>query len=75
MSFTECIERNPSMSNEYELSYTVKGVGGIQRTRLESSSEQNARELVRAQYGTQNVLIISGRQTRFGDRRDERDRR
>jgi hypothetical protein len=62
------------MSNEYELSFTVKGVGGIQRTRVESSSEQTARDLVRAQYGTKDVTIISGHQTRFGDRKDDERR-
>lgn len=62
------------MSNEYELTFTVRGVGGIQRERTESSSEQNARDLLRAKYGERSVQIISGRQTRFGDRRDD-DRR
>jgi hypothetical protein len=59
------------MSSEYELTFTVKGVGGIQRTRVDSPSEQTARDLVRAQYGTREVQIVSGRQTRFGDRRDD----
>lgn len=60
------------MSNEYELAFTVKGVAGIQRERVETSSEFTARDLLRAKYGEHNVQIISGRQTRFGDRDDER---
>jgi hypothetical protein len=58
------------MSNEYELTFTVRGVAGIQRERLESSSEQTSRDLLRAKY---QVQIISGRQTRFGERDDRRD--
>ena len=62
------------MSNEYELTFTVKGVAGIQRDRSEASSEQTARDLLRARYGgSEQVQIISGRQTRFGDRDDRRD--
>ena len=59
------------MSNEYELSFTVKGVGGVIKERSESASETNSRELLRAKYGKE-VQIISGRQTRFGERDDDR---
>ena len=58
------------MSNEYELTFTVQGVGGIQRERVEAASEFTARDLLRARYGS-SVQVISGRQTRFGDRRDD----
>ena len=60
------------MSNEYELTFTVKGVGGVIRERSESASEQNSRDLLRAKYGKEQVQIISGRQTRFGERDDDR---
>ena len=59
--------------NEYELTFTVRGVAGIQRERSESSSEPTARDLLRARYGRDQVQIISGRQTRFGDRDERRD--
>ena len=60
--------------NEYELTYTVKGVGGVFRDRSESASEQNSRDLLRARYGDRQVNIISGHQTRFGDRHDDDQR-
>ena len=59
--------------NEYELTFTVKGVAGIQKDRSEASSEPTARDLLRARYGRDQVQIISGRQTRFGDRDERRD--
>ena len=55
------------MSNSYELSFTLKSLGGIYKENITSSSEQDARNLLRAKFGTgQEVRIISGRMTEFG---------
>ena len=57
--------------NEYELSYVVEGSGaGVVKERIQAGSEYNARNLVRAKYGAQQVRIYGGRMTRFGDRQD-----
>jgi hypothetical protein len=61
--------------NEYELSYVVpKSGAGTVRERVQAHSEQNARDLVRARFGGQDVRIFSGRMTEFGggkvDRKD-----
>ena len=63
------------MSNEYELTFCVKGVAGIQKDRSETASELTARDLLRARYGKDQVQIISGRQTRFGGGRDDQHER
>ena len=61
--------------NEYELSYVVPSSGaGVVRERVTAASEQNARDLVRARFGGQEVRIFSGRQTEFGGGRND-DRR
>ena len=64
--------------NEYELSYVVpKSGAGTVKERVQAASEQNARDLVRARFGGQEVRIISGQMTNFGGGRDDRrnDRR
>ena len=59
--------------NEYELSYVVpKSGAGVVKERVTAASEQNARDLVRARFGGQEVRIFSGHQTRFGDHDDDR---
>lgn len=65
--------------NEYELTFCLKGVAGIQKDRSAAASEQTARDLLRAKYGREQVQVISGQQTSFGggrdDRRDDQQRR
>jgi hypothetical protein len=62
--------------NEYELTYVVpKSGAGVVKERVTAGSEQNARDLVRARFGGQEVRIFSGRMTEFGGGRDERDDR
>lgn len=63
--------------NEYELSYTVDGSGaGVVKERVQAASEYNARNLVRAKYGAQQVRIYGGRMTEFGGgRNDNSDRK
>ena len=61
------------MSNEYELSYVVPASGaGVVKERVTAASEQNARDLLRARFGGQEVRMFSGRQTEFGGGHDER---
>ena len=59
--------------NEYELSYLVPASGaGMVKERVQAASEQNARDLVRARFGGQEVRIFSGRMVEFGGGRDDR---
>ena len=59
--------------NEYELTYVVEGSGaGVIKERIRAGSEHNARNLVRAKYGPQQVRVYDGRMTEFGGGRDER---
>jgi hypothetical protein len=62
--------------NEYELSYNVvtrQGCGtGTVTERVRAGSEQNARDLVRARFGGQDVRISSSRMTEFGGGKDDR---
>jgi hypothetical protein len=59
--------------NEYELTYVVpKSGAGVVKESIRSSSEQTARELLRSKFNGLEVRIFSGRQTQFGDRRDDR---
>ena len=64
--------------NEYELNYVVpKSRAGMVTERVQAASEQNARDLVRARFGGQEVRVFSGRMTSFGggqnpNRRDKR---
>jgi hypothetical protein len=60
--------------NEYELSYLVpKSRAGLVKERVQAASEQNARDLVRARFGGNEVRIFSGRMTSFGGGKDERN--
>ena len=59
--------------NTYEITYQVPHSGaGIVKETVNAASEQNARDLVRAKYAGQEVRIVGGRMTEFGDGRDER---
>ena len=64
------------MSNLYELSYELphSGVGGIHKDTIGAAAEMDARAILRAKFGGQEVRIISGRQIYFGGGRDD-DRR
>ena len=53
--------------NEYELNYVVpKSRAGMVTERVQAASEQNARDLVRARFGGQEVRIFGGHMTSFG---------
>jgi len=61
--------------NAYELTYTLPGcmVGGIHKEIVTGvASEIDARNILQAKFGRQEVRVISGRQTSFGGGRDER---
>ena len=59
--------------NEYELSYQVpQSGGGMVKERIVAASEQNARNLLRAKFGGQQVQIFEGRMVAFGNRPDGR---
>jgi len=64
--------------NTYLIEYQIphSGAGNV-RESIDSASEQNARDLIRAKFAGQEVRIISGTQTHFGGGRDDRrdDRR
>jgi hypothetical protein len=61
--------------NTYVIEYQIPHSGaGIVRESVDSASEQNARDLIRAKFAGQEVQILSGRQIRFGGGRDD-DRR
>jgi hypothetical protein len=66
------------VSNEYEIRYELpkSGVGGVHTETVTASSESDARNIVRAHFGGQEVRIVSGHMTRFGGGSDDhRDRR
>ena len=64
------------MSNLYEITFSLPkgGCAGVSKDQVENSSEQGAKDLIRARYG-RDVIIISGRQLRFGNVNDHRDDR
>lgn len=69
-------DRRHSVSNQYEISIELPGkLGGVHREIVDAASETDARNLVRARYGTENVRVVAGRQVRFGGGSDDRDRR
>lgn len=64
------------MSNSYELSYELprSGVAGIHKDVIGAAAEMDARAILRAKFGGQEVRIISGRQVHFGGGRDDDQR-
>jgi hypothetical protein len=52
--------------NEYELTYALKSMTGVFKESIKSASEQDARNLLRARFGGQDVRIQGGRMTEFG---------
>ncbi len=63
--------------NTYELTYQVPRSGaGVVKEQVTAGSEQNARNLLRAKFGQQEVQITGGRMVSFGGGKDAtRDRR
>ena len=59
--------------NDYEITYQVPHSGaGIVKEEVTAASEQNARDLIRAKFGSQEVRIVGGHMTHFGGGRDDR---
>ena len=61
--------------NTYEITYQVlnSNSGGVRET-IDAASEQNARDVIRAKFSSQKVLILNSRMIAFGGGRDD-DRR
>ena len=61
--------------NTYEITYQIPNSGvGIVRESVDAASESQARQLIRAKFGQQEVQVLGGHQTHFGGGRDD-DRR
>lgn len=60
--------------NRYEITYQAprSGVMGIVKEEVSAGSEQGARDLVRARFGSGKVQVIGGRMIEFGGGRDDR---
>jgi hypothetical protein len=58
--------------NEYEFTFAAKSGGGVSKSRVQAPSEYNARRLLQAQYGKDEIRIFDGRSLPPSEGRQDR---